>query len=746
MMRMTIGRKLALSFGLVLLIFAISGAIVIVQIRSINRNQNEMSKVEVPTSEAAYEMEIALRGVSRNMYGYMHDHNQESLDLIKTYNENFERLQKIYSDLAETQKGKELGDKIENAYQIHKEMAAKLVGLEVEMTQKMEALLNVFEKMDDILDEKIQASIKRSDSQAYEKMQSSMELEININGLAKGLIGYIKTHQPSYENNVHTDQGDFKRFFEMYEGLNLSSQEKQWATELGRLFENDENLIGEIIDLDKKREKGLAEFLEIRREQDNVYDEIQALIHKDLDDTVQAGHKAVQTAGAVALALFILSLVIGSGAAAIINRGISNPLRSVVSRINEIARTAGDLTAKLRVSSRDEVGDLATGFNRMLGGLKEMIVKITNNSQGVSASSQQLSAASQQTNASIQQVASTIQQLSRGAQTQAQRVEEIIQVMEQLNTSIAQTSQSNQEAASASTQANHSAQKGAEAVRETVSAINKIFDSATVTSEAVKKLSQRSEQIKEIVEVITNIADQTNLLALNAAIEAARAGEAGKGFAVVAEEVRKLAENSAESASEIAQLIKETTGETETAVKNMDISAKEVSSGKEMIDKAGMALEEIMQSSQNVSSMLQQISASSQQMSSGSKQVVKAVEDLAAFAEETSASSEQASASTQQMAATMQEMASSAQSLAQMSMDLNSLVAEFKTGNEERKLRPELRTAIPRQAAQPLAQRLAEAKKKMEKVRQTKTDEHQYKTKTETPGREKNSKNSEITV
>jgi methyl-accepting chemotaxis protein len=715
---MTIGKKLALGFGLVLLIFAISGSIIIIQIRAINRSQNKMIEVEEPTSAAAYEMQITQRGISRNLYGYLHDHDPESLDLIKTYEEDFEKNQKRYQELAETQKGKELGDKIESTYERVKKMIDELLRIEDEQTQKMQALLNNFDEIDNILDEKIQTSIRRSEPQAYEKIQASMEMEININGIAKGLVGYIKTHQTLYADRVQKDEGDFRRFLETYEGLSLSSQEKQWAAQIRRLFEDNVKLSDEIIDLDKNREEGLSSYLTTRRELDNVYDEIHALNQKDLDESVQGAQKAVRTAGAVTLALFILGIVIGSGAAAVITRGITNPLRLVVRRTNEIAGATGDLTSALPVTSADEIGDLAKAFNRMLAGLKTIVVRILGAAGSVSSSSQQLSSAAQQTNASVEQVAAAVQQLAKGSQTQAQRYEEVSKVMEGLHASISQGARSTQNAASASSQANQSAQKGADTVKETVLTVDKILESTTATSEAIQKLSQRSEQIAEIVEVISNVADQTNLLALNAAIEAARAGEAGKGFAVVADEVRKLAESSARSAAEIGTLIKETVRDTQQVAQSMKDTFGQVYKGKEVVAKTHEAIESILAVNQNVASQLQQISAASQQMSSGAKQVVESMAEVAAIAEEASSSSQQASASTQQMSATMQELASSAQSLAQMGIELNSMVAEFKTDEQEKARELELQSPRPRQVPPPLGRRLAEAKKKMEKIKQ----------------------------
>ena len=581
------------------------------------------------------------------------------------------------------------------------------------------SIIKIYDEIDNILDKKIQSSIKPGEPQAYKKMQAAMEMEINVDEMAAELWEYLRTHQIEHAEHISKDGDDFKNFIEVYKGLALTSEEKQWVLDIRRLFEASVRLSAEIIKIDKDIGIDRDNFVQLRREMDSILDdEIQPLSNKYLVSADENAGKSIDVANYVSLTLLILGIVIGGGAAVLITRSITGPLIMVVDRVSEIAGAAGDLTATIPVTTKDEVGDLANAFNKMLGGLKDMVIRISGTSEEVSASSQQLSSSAQQTNASVQQVSSTIQQLAKGAQIQAQSVRETTGIMEQLNTSISQSAQSTQGAAAASAQASQTAKKGAETVTEAVSTMDKIFDSTASTSEAIKKLSQRSEQMTEIVEVISNVADQTNLLALNAAIEAARAGEAGRGFAVVAEEIRKLAEGSAKSASEIGKLIKEPTKDIDVTVENMDASTKEVTSGKELITIAGAALKEIMQSSENVSAMLQQISAASQQMSSGAKQVVKSVEDVANIAEESSSSTQQASASAQQMIATMQEMSASAQSLAQMGIELNKLVAEFKTGEEQRIARPAPRAsrgrAVP--SAKPIAERLAEAKEKMSKT------------------------------
>lgn len=554
--------------------------------------------------------------------------------------------------------------------------------------------------------------------------------EINrvVVDMQTGIRGYVITHQKKFLEPYNNSQQVIADLFQEEENLasdnpaqvkalgDIEAMVKSWQT----LYAEPEIAMVEQVIAGTATQAELEAFIALgvsTTAMDQIRDKSEQFIataQQIMDERRAKADSAATTTVNTTIILMAVSALCGSIIAFFISRAITRPVSKLADASQAIAK--GDLTPDIAIKSRDEIGKLAGSFKQMLGGLKEIVHRVLTTSADVSTSSQQLSEAAQETNTSVQQVSAAIQQVAKGAQTLAQRASETTKVMEDLNASITQGARSAQQAAVISAQATQSAKTGADRVKEAIATIEKIGSATELTSGVARKLVERSEQMADIVTVITNIADQVNLLALNAAIEAARAGEAGKGFAVVAEEVRKLAENSGRSASEIRSLIKATIGEIEAAVKNMESCKHEVSSGKGIIVAAGAALEEILQANQIVATMLQQISAASQQMSSGAQQVVKAVEDAATIAEETATSTQQASASTQDTVAIMQQMSSSAQALAQMGTELKSLVAEFKTGEEDKFTAPATTAPALRQPPT-IKERVAEAKKKMEKAK-----------------------------
>jgi methyl-accepting chemotaxis protein len=233
-----------------------------------------------------------------------------------------------------------------------------------------------------------------------------------------------------------------------------------------------------------------------------------------------------------------------------------------------------------------------------------------------------------------------------------------------------------------------------------------IKEKVDLSMERVKEMGSRSQQISVILETIEDIANQTNLLALNAAIEAARAGEHGKGFAVVADEVRKLAERSAQATRQIGELISEIQKTVHEAVEAMSLSAKEVENGVAQTHQSNEALmrileviEQVRQQAEGIAAAVKQISgfsnelidvmdsvssvveeniASTEEMSASSSEVSEAMEMIASINEETNASIEEISAAAREMSQQVQDVTSAAVSLSQMAAALRGLVGQFK--------------------------------------------------------------------
>ncbi|MDR3592625.1 MAG: methyl-accepting chemotaxis protein [Negativicutes bacterium] len=358
-------------------------------------------------------------------------------------------------------------------------------------------------------------------------------------------------------------------------------------------------------------------------------------------------------------------------------RRIAHRLTALVQKVTRVAN--GDLrSAAATVAAADEIGQLERALNAMAENLSAVIRQVASSAEQVASSSQQLTTGAEQSAEGAGQVAASITEVAAGTEKQTAAVRKTAGVVERISAEIKQAAANVDNVAIAADKAAGAAKDGSTAVEAAITKMNSVEAKVMSSAEVVAKLGERSKEIGQIVDTMSGIAGQTNLLALNAAIEAARAGEQGRGFAVVAEEVRKLAEQSQEAAKQIADLIAEIQGDTDSAVIAMNEGSQEVKIGAEVFNSAGRDFARIVSLVDEVSRQVKNITAAIQQVSGGSQEIVSAVREIDAISKETAGQTQTVSAVTEQQSASMEEIAASSEALAQMAKDMRTAVQRFK--------------------------------------------------------------------
>ncbi|MBK7142093.1 MAG: MCP four helix bundle domain-containing protein [bacterium] len=368
----------------------------------------------------------------------------------------------------------------------------------------------------------------------------------------------------------------------------------------------------------------------------------------------------------------IIGVILAMTLGIIISRRISRPITQMVTIAEQIA--IGDIDHTIIVSSRDEIGVLATSFNKLIDHMKslasaaeriaanDLTVTIEPKSDkdvlgrafktmagNLTGMIRQLSDNARELVSAATEISSSSEQMSKGAKDQSDQVSQVGTAVEEMTATILESSKNAGDASETAKGAASSALTGGQIVNDTIQGMQRIAQVVRNSSDSITKLAHSADKIGEIISVIDDIADQTNLLALNAAIEAARAGEQGRGFAVVADEVRKLAERTGKATGEITEMIKGVQTETSEAVLSMKAGLQQVDQGRELADKAGSSLNEIVSMAQRVTDMIAQIATASEEQSSAAEQISKNIEHISTVTKETAAGAEQSAAAAEEL-------------------------------------------------------------------------------------------------
>ena len=342
----------------------------------------------------------------------------------------------------------------------------------------------------------------------------------------------------------------------------------------------------------------------------------------------------------------------GKVAHAVTNQQAQDSLqRSITDLLNTISQVArGDLTVRGKVTN-DALGNVVDSVNFMLDNFTKVLERVRKAATDVSISASQ--------------IMESAEEMTAGTTQQDQEITNTSSAVEELTVSMKQVSNNAEASAEAARRALDAAEQGNRAVRDTLEGMHRIRSSVQATAKKIKSLGDRSLEISEIINVINDITEQTNLLALNAAIEAARAGEAGRGFAVVADEVRKLAEHSRSATKDIAALIKAIQAETNEAVVVMEDGTREVEVGAGLADQAGKALEAISSVVRQSAELVQEISLASKQQVRGTEGVANAMQIISGI--------------TRQTIQGARQTAGTVNNMAKLSEQLNEALAQFRS-------------------------------------------------------------------
>lgn len=429
-----------------------------------------------------------------------------------------------------------------------------------------------------------------------------------------------------FEEKMATVTTAFERNNAEYAKLVSSPEEQKLHDNFKTQWQEYLNENKKVIELSRANQNDEAKVL-IRGESQKQFDNASATLNKLVEMNIQGGKDASRRGDKLytesrmmIIAMLIAALVFGIGLALFMARTVSRPLEQAVGIAETVAK--GDLTSRIEVTSKDELGRLLQALKKMNDSLVRIVGEVRTGTETIATASNQ--------------IASGNLDLSSRTEQQASSLEETASSMEELTSTVKQNADNARQANSLAMSASEVASKGGTVVSQVVETMGSINDSA--------------KKIVDIIGVIDGIAFQTNILALNAAVEAARAGEQGRGFAVVATEVRNLAQRSAAAAKEIKALISD--------------SVEKVDTGARLVDQAGATMQEIVESVKRVTDIMGEITAASQEQTDGIEQINQAISQMDEV--------------TQQNASLVEEAAAASQAMQDQSHNLAQAVSIFK--------------------------------------------------------------------
>ncbi|KAB2865072.1 MAG: methyl-accepting chemotaxis protein [Exiguobacterium chiriqhucha] len=516
------------------------------------------------------------------------------------------------------------------------------------------------------------------------KMKAADDLSLGMTRQAYGVRGYILVQDDERRAQIERGGKEKKEALEQLLALSKTDAETKELESMLSYATGYDDLAQEVIVAADNNDQDNIDRLTLRLMPDvtasisetgeRLQAETEATIVEKQQELERLGGQAFLYSTGIALLILLLTL----GAGYMLQRMVTVPLRQLSDEVGIVAD--GDLTrADLQALTHDEIGELMVGFNQMKGNLRELIDEVSRNAQEITAQSEELYASTEEMSSQTEETTRMIEQVvgetvnqAASASKSGQAVAAADEGVERIATSIGTISQDVQTSLKL-------AERGEQTIQQAKQEVLELESETVTTGQSITALKQQSDEIALITEVIQSITDQTNLLALNAAIEAARAGEQGKGFAVVAEEVRKLAEQSKQSASQIAGLIESIQVQSNAVLERHAISARRVETNTALLEEATASFQQIVGQLHASVENTEQIRVASSEIAMTTKQVATAAINMASDSEGTAETMRSVGETADAQLAMIQELNGVAESLGNMTGDLQTLIGRFQT-------------------------------------------------------------------
>jgi methyl-accepting chemotaxis protein len=434
-------------------------------------------------------------------------------------------------------------------------------------------------------------------------------------------------------------------------------------------FQTKQTQIGEL-DYDEKYGATIATYVPLI----NASGKMVGIVGADFDATAiyQSMTKQKQQIMAITLGMLVLALLMTY----FFSRFLLHPLRVLTSRVQKMQD--GDLTVYFHSKSKDEIGELGRAFSAMVADLNTMIKGIQESSRQLMSSSHELTQSKEIATTATEQMVTQVDELKKGADEQLHIVQNVNHTIQHMSEKINKIAGCASEVHQSSINAVQLATSGRNEIDRAVQQMRAIETTQAALVTEIEHLERRSQEIDEIIVVITQIAKQTNLLALNAAIEAARAGESGKGFAVVANEVRKLADQSGKAAQHISQLIQDIQKHTKQVTGQVTVSTAQISEGATVINRSGDMFVSIARAIDAVTTQIKDVTAFTRDVTSNSQMIVQSVSRVERIATRSSQATGEVLVRTSEQQAIIEEFAAAADELTMMANHLHQFIQKFK--------------------------------------------------------------------